>query len=83
MESITYSWARNHLAQTIEQVCDDHEAVVITKKNDRNAVLISLEDFQALEETAYLLRSPANAKRLMDSITELEAGQGKARELVE
>lgn len=55
--------------------------MIITKKNDKSAVLISLDDYQALEETAYLLRSPANAKRLMDSITELEAGLGKEREL--
>lgn len=83
MEAITYSWARNHLAKTIDQVCDDHQAVVITKKNDRSAVLISLEDYQALQETAYLLRSPNNAKRLMDSVAELESGLGKERELSE
>ncbi|MBN2647533.1 MAG: type II toxin-antitoxin system prevent-host-death family antitoxin [Thiotrichales bacterium] len=83
MEAVTYSWARNNLAQTIDSVCDNHEAMIITKKNDKAAVLLSLEDYQALEETAYLLRSPANAKRLMDSITQLEAGQGKVREPVE
>lgn len=83
MEAITYSWARNHLAQTIDEVCDNHQAMIITKKNDKSAVLISLDDYQALEETAYLLRSPANAKRLMDSITELEAGLGKERDLIE
>ncbi|SFR51624.1 type II toxin-antitoxin system Phd/YefM family antitoxin [Thiomicrospira sp. ALE5] len=83
MQAVTYSWARNHLAESINQVCDNHEAMVITKKNDRAAVLMSLEDYQALEETAYLLRSPKNAKRLMDSIHELESGQGQARALVE
>ncbi len=83
MQAITYSWARNHLAQSIDQVCDNHEAIVITKKNDRAAVLMSLEDYQALEETAYLLRSPTNAKRLMDAIEELESGQGQVRTLVE
>ncbi|UQB41252.1 type II toxin-antitoxin system prevent-host-death family antitoxin [Thiomicrospira microaerophila] len=83
MQAVTYSWARNHLAESINQVCDNHEAMVITKKNDRAAVLMSLEDYQALEETAYLLRSPKNAKRLMDSIHELENGQGQARTLVE
>ncbi|AHF01516.1 antitoxin [Thiomicrospira aerophila AL3] len=83
MQAVTYSWARNHLAESINQVCDNHEAMVITKKNDRAAVLMSLEDYQALEETAYLLRSPKNAKRLMDSIHELESGQSQARALVE
>lgn len=83
MEAITYSWARSHLAQTIDSVCDNHQAMIITKRNDKSAVLLSLEDYQALEETAYLLRSPANAKRLMDSVTELEAGQGEEKELIE
>ncbi|WP_044406403.1 type II toxin-antitoxin system Phd/YefM family antitoxin [Thiomicrospira microaerophila] len=83
MQAVTYSWARNNLADSINQVCDNHEALVITKKNDRAAVLISLEDYQALEETAYLLRSPKNAKRLIDSINELEDGQGRERALIE
>lgn len=83
MQAVTYSWARNNLADSINQVCDNHEVLVITKKNDRAAVLISLEDYQALEETAYLLRSPKNAKRLIDSINELEDGQGRERALIE
>ncbi len=83
MQAITYSWARNNLAQSIDQVCDNHEAIVITKKNDRAAVLMSLEDYQALEETAYLLRSPTNAKRLMDAINQLESGLAQERTLVE
>jgi antitoxin YefM len=83
MEAITYSWARSHFAQTIDNVCDNHQAMIITKKNDKSAVLLSLADYQALEETAYLLRSPQNAKRLMDSIVELEAGQGFEKELLE
>lgn len=82
MQAITYSWARNNLAQSIDQVCDNHEAIVITKKNDRAAVLMSLEDYQALEETAYLLRSPTNAKRLMDAINQLESGLAQERALV-
>ncbi|MDY0136485.1 MAG: type II toxin-antitoxin system prevent-host-death family antitoxin [Thiomicrospira sp.] len=83
MQAITYSWARNNLAQSIDQVCDNHEAIVITKKNDRAAVLMSLEDYQALEETAYLLRSPTNAKRLMDAINQLDSGLAQERTLVE
>jgi antitoxin YefM len=83
MQAITYSWARNNLAQSIDQVCDNHEAIVITKKNDRAAVLMSLEDYQALEETAYLLRSPTNAKRLIDAINQLDSGLAQERTLVE
>jgi antitoxin YefM len=83
MNAITYSHARGHLAETMEKVCDDHAPVIITRKNQRSVVMISLEDYQALEETAYLLRSPKNARRLLESMTELEAGRGTERELQE
>jgi antitoxin YefM len=83
MDAITYTHARAHFAKTIEKVCDDHEPVIITKNGDRSVVMMSLEDYQALEETAYLLRSPRNARRLLESISQLEAGEGQARSLVE
>ncbi len=83
MDTITYSDARARLAKTMEKVCDDHAPVVVTRKNHRSVVMISLEDYQALEETAYLLRSPRNARRLLQSIAELESGAGEARELSE
>lgn len=83
MEAITYSAARANLAKTMEQVCDDHTPVIITRKNNKSVVLMSLDDYQALEETAYLLRSPRNAQRLMDAIAELESGHGVERELLE
>jgi antitoxin YefM len=67
----------------MEKVCDDHAPVIITRKNQRSVVLLSLEDYQALEETAYLLRSPKNARRLLESVAELESGGGTERELVE
>ena len=83
MDAITYTRARANLAQTIDSVCDNHEAIIITKKNNRSVVMLSLEDYQALEETSYLLRSPNNARRLLDSINELDAGGGSEKELVE
>ncbi|MGH7963870.1 MAG: YoeB-YefM toxin-antitoxin system antitoxin YefM [Candidatus Binatia bacterium] len=83
MDTITYSHARSTLAQTMEKVCDDHAPIIITRKNQRSVVLLSLEDYQALEETAYLLRSPKNARRLLESIAELESGSGIERELRE
>jgi len=83
MDAITYTKARANLAQTIDSVCENHEPVIITKKNDRSVVLLSLEDYQALEETSYLLRNPKNARRLLDSINELDAGGGTERALVE
>ncbi|MDH4318977.1 MAG: type II toxin-antitoxin system prevent-host-death family antitoxin [Desulfobulbaceae bacterium] len=83
MDTITYTAARGNLAKTMEQVCDDHSPVVITRKNAEPVVMMSLEDFQALEETAYLLRSPKNARRLLESIAELELGKGTEKELVD
>lgn len=82
MDAITYTRARNHLAKTMDKVCDDHAPVIITRKNQRSVVMISLEDYQALEETAYLLRSPKNARRLLESVAELESNGGMERELV-
>lgn len=81
MKSITYSFARQNLADAIKKVCDDHDPIVITNKRDRSVVMISLDDFEALQETSYLLRSPKNAKRLFESILQLESGKGKVREL--
>ncbi len=83
MRAITYTNARNNLAGTIKQVCDDHDPIIITRKNNEAVVLLSLQDYEALNETAYLLQSPKNAKRLMDSIEELSEGHGKERELAE
>lgn len=83
MDAITYTKARATLAQTIDSVCENHEPVIITKKNDRSVVMLSLEDFQALEETSYLLRNPKNARRLLDSVNELDAGGGSERALTE
>ncbi|MCB2264365.1 MAG: type II toxin-antitoxin system prevent-host-death family antitoxin [Candidatus Thiosymbion ectosymbiont of Robbea hypermnestra] len=83
MNVITYTHARNHLARTMEQTYDDHAPVVITRKNQRPVVMISFEDYQALEETSYLLRSPKNARRLLEAVAELESGGGTERELSE
>jgi len=83
MDTLNYSQARSNLAKTMDRVCDDHAPVVITRKNARPVVMMSLEDFQALEETAYLLRSPKNARRLLESVAELESGGGTKRDLVD
>lgn len=83
METITYTAARGNLAKTMKKVCDDHSPVIITRKTALPVVMMSLEDFSSLEETAYLLRSPENARRLLRSIAELETGKGKEKELEE
>jgi antitoxin YefM len=81
MDAITYSAARANLASTMDRVCNDHEPLIITRSSQQSVVMLSLEDFKALEETAYLLRSPANARRLLAAIQQLEGGKGKAQEL--
>ncbi len=81
MDAITYSAARANLASTMDRVCNDHEALIITRNGEQSVVMLSLEDFQAMEETAYLLRNPANAKRLMSAVAQLSSGQGVEREL--
>ena len=83
MDATSYTVVRANLAKTMEKVCNDHAPVIITRKRESPVVMISLEDFQAMEETAYLLRSPANARRLLESIAELEAGSGTQRELMD
>jgi antitoxin YefM len=83
MDTITYTAARAHLAKTMDEVCENHEPVIITRNGESSVVMIALEDYKSLEETAYLLRSPRNAKRLLESIAELEQGRGVERDLVE
>jgi antitoxin YefM len=83
MDAVTYSSARANLADTMNRVCEDHEAIIITRNGQQSVVMMSLEDYKALEETAYLLKSPKNARMLLESIAALEAGKGKPRKLVE
>ena len=81
MDAITYSAARANLASTMDRVCDNHETLIITRNGEQSVVMLSLEDFKALEETAYLLRNPTNAKRLLAAAAQLSAGKGVARKL--
>ena len=83
MDAITYSSARANLASTMDRVCSDHEPLIITRNGEKAVVMLSLEDYKSLEETAYLLRSPANARRLLSAMAQLNAGKGAPRELAE
>ena len=71
MDSISYTTARSNLAKAMARVCESHEPVIITRRDETSVVMLSLEDFNSLEETAYLLRSPENAKRLLEAIVQL------------
>ncbi|HEY8990923.1 MAG TPA: type II toxin-antitoxin system prevent-host-death family antitoxin [Luteolibacter sp.] len=83
MNAISYSAARENLASVMDQVCENHDPLIITRKRSQSVVLLSLEDYESLQETAYLLRSPANAARLAEGIAELEAGKGILKSLSE
>ena len=83
MQAISYTAARANLAATMKSVCQNHEPVIIGRKGADAVVLLSLADYEALNETAYLLRSPRNAKRLTASVAELESGRGHERKLAE
>ncbi|MGZ5207939.1 MAG: type II toxin-antitoxin system Phd/YefM family antitoxin [Sulfuricurvum sp.] len=82
MEARTYSYTRQHFAQVMEQVNEDHTPVVVTSQRGKPVVIMSLDDYHSLEETAYLLRHPKGARRLMDSLQELKNGGGETRELL-
>ena len=79
VKAINYTTARKNLAATMDEVCQDRAPILITRNRDQAVVLMSLEEFNALETTAHLLSNPANAHRLLNSIEQLEAGKGKVR----
>lgn len=83
MDAISYSAVRKNLVQTMERVCDDHTPIIVTRKNARPVVMMSLEDFNSIQETAYLLQSPANAARLNESIEQAEKGKMQEHKLIE
>lgn len=82
MRTMSYTESRARYAEVLDRVVNDREAVVITRAGHEPAVIVSLADYESLWETAYLLRSPDSARRLLTSIDELESGDGTERELV-
>lgn len=83
MKTMTFSKARANFAQMLDAVVDDREEVVVTRAGHEPVVIVSLEEYESLKETAYLLRSPENARRLLASINRLETGDGTERGLIE
>ena len=81
-EAITYTDARQNLAQTMNHVCDAHDAVIITRQRGASVVMMSLSDYNAMMETAYLLSNPANAQNLREAIASVEAGDVEEHGLV-
>lgn len=79
MDTMTYTAVRANLARAMDRVCDDHEALIITRNVEQSVVMLSLEDYKTLEESAYLLRTFANAKRLFSAVAQLKAGKGERK----
>jgi antitoxin YefM len=83
MKTMSYTESRARYADVLDAVTNDREEVVITRAGHEPVVIVSLADYESLRETAYLMRSPANARRLLDAMERLEAGRGAAHDLIE
>ncbi len=83
MKTITYTESRAHYAETLNAVVEDREEVIVTRAGRESVVIVALDDYESLKETAYLLRNPANARRLLAAIERLEAGQGAVHDITE
>lgn len=82
MDVLTYSDARANLKGVMDRVVEDRTQVVVTRQKAEAVVMVSLEDWNAMEETMHLLSTPTNAERLRASIRQLDAGEGTERDLV-
>lgn len=83
MKTLSYTESRAHYAEVLDSVVNDREEVVITRAGHEPVVMMSLADFESLRETAYLMRSPTNARRLLDAMERLEGGRGEQHSLVD
>lgn len=83
MKTMSYTDSRARYAEVLDGVVNDREEVIITRAGHEPVVIVSLADFESLRETAYLMRSPANARRLLDAMERLEGGLGETRDLVD
>ena len=83
MKTMSYTESRARYAEVLDSVLNDREEVVVTRAGHPSVVIVSLEDFESMRETAYLMRSPANARRLLDAMERLEDGKGAEHDLVD
>jgi antitoxin YefM len=83
MKTLSSTALRANLSAVMDQVNDDHEPVIVTRAKGKPVVMVSLEDWASMDETTYLLSSPANRKELLLSIAELKAGKGVEHDLIE
>ncbi len=83
MKTMSYTESRARYAEVLDAVTNDREEVIITRAGHDPVVIVSLDDYESLRETAFLMRSPANARRLLDAMERLEAGRGESHDLIE
>jgi antitoxin YefM len=83
MKVFTFTDTRQNLKDVMDRVVEDHTPVIVTRQKAESVVMVSLADWNAMEETARLLSSPANAARLAEAIAQLDAGKGVERELTQ
>ena len=83
MKTLSSTAVRANLSAIMDQVNDDHEPVIVTRAKGKPVVMVSLEDWASMDETTYLLSSPENARRLRESIRQLNEGKGVVRDLIE
>ena len=83
MKTLSYTESRARYAEVLDSVINDREEIVITRAGHEPVVIVSLADFESLRETAYLMRSPANARRLLDAMERLESGRGQTHGLLD
>ncbi|MDI3388199.1 type II toxin-antitoxin system prevent-host-death family antitoxin [Streptomyces sp. B-S-A8] len=83
MRTMTYTESRARYAETLDKVVADREEVIVTRAGHDPVVIVALDEYESLKETAYLLRSPENARRILQAIEDLENGQGVVREMLD
>lgn len=83
MKTMSYTESRARYAEVLDGVTNDREEVIITRAGHDPVVIVSLDDYESLRETAYLMRSPGNARRLLDAMERLEAGGGAAHDVIQ
>ncbi len=83
MKAMTYTQVRKNFASAMDEVCNDHSPIIITRQNRSPVVVISLEDYSSIEETLYLMKSSKNYSRLLESIENINNQKSNSRDLIE
>lgn len=82
MQTVSYSDARDNLKKVMDKAVSDRAPILITRQRGENVVMISADEWAGMEETLHLMASPANARRLLEGIARMDAGEGEEHELI-